>query len=47
MKYLVVANKTEYGFDMKSSDFCGCHSHGVTFKEAIENIRDALKYTSW
>lgn len=42
MKYTVVINKTEYGFDAHCPALPGCHSQGDTFDEAMENIRDAI-----
>jgi predicted RNase H-like HicB family nuclease len=42
MKYTVVINKTEYGFDAYCPALPGCHSQGDTFDEAIENIKDAM-----
>jgi predicted RNase H-like HicB family nuclease len=43
MKYTVVINQTEYGYDAHCPALPGCHSQGDTFDEAIENIRDAIK----
>ena len=43
MRYSVVINKTEYGFDVHCPALPGCHSQGDTFEEAIENIKDAIK----
>ncbi len=43
MKYTVVVNKTEYGFDVHCPALPGCHSQGDTLEEAIENIKDAIK----
>ena len=42
MKYTVVINKTEYGFDAHCPALPGCHSQGDTLDEAIENIKDAI-----
>ena len=42
MKYTVVINKTEYGFDIHCPALPGCRSQGDTFDEAIENIKDAI-----
>ena len=42
MKYTVVVNKTEYGYDVHCPALPGCHSQGDTFEEAIENIKDAI-----
>jgi len=43
MKYPVVLNKTEYGFDVHCPVFPGCHSQGDTMEEAMDNIKDAIK----
>ncbi len=43
MKYTVVVNESEYGFDVHCPALPGCHSQGDTLKEAIENIKDAIK----
>ena len=42
MKYTVVINKTEYGYDAHCPPLPGCHSQGDTLDEAIENIKDAI-----
>ena len=42
MKYSVVINKSEYGFDVHCPALPGCHSQGDTIDEAIENIKDAI-----
>jgi predicted RNase H-like HicB family nuclease len=42
MKYTVVINKSEYGFDVHCPALPGCHSQGNTFEEALENIKDAI-----
>jgi predicted RNase H-like HicB family nuclease len=42
MKYPVVINQSEYGYDAHCPVFPGCHSQGETFEEARENIRDAI-----
>jgi predicted RNase H-like HicB family nuclease len=43
MKYSVVINKTEYGYDAHCPALPGCHSQGDTFEEAVENIKDAIR----
>ena len=43
MKYTVVINKSEYGFDVHCPALPGCHSQGDTFEEAMENIKGAIK----
>ena len=42
MKYTVVINKTEYGYDAHCPALPGCHSQGDRLEEAIENITDAI-----
>ena len=42
MKYTVVVNKTEYGYDVHCPALSGCHSQGDTLEEAIDNIKDAI-----
>lgn len=42
MKYPVVINESEYGFDVHCPVFPGCHSQGDTVEKAIENIKDAI-----
>lgn len=43
MKYPVVINQTEYGFDAHCPALPGCHSQGDTLEEALENIKDAVE----
>jgi predicted RNase H-like HicB family nuclease len=43
MKYTVVINESEYGFDVHCPALPGCHSQGNTFEEAMDNIKDAIK----
>ena len=43
MKYTVVVNKSEYGYDVHCPALPGCHSQGDTQEEALENIKDAIK----
>ena len=43
MKYTVVVNESEYGYDVHCPALPGCHSQGDTLEEAIENIKDAIK----
>lgn len=42
MKYSVVINKSEYGYDVHCPALPRCHSQSETFKDAIENIKDAI-----
>ena len=43
MKYTVVINESEYGFDVHCPALPGCHSQGDTFEEAMDNIKDSIK----
>lgn len=43
MKYPVVINKSEYGYDAHCPILPGYHSQGDTLEETIENIKDAIK----
>ncbi|MEW5692048.1 MAG: type II toxin-antitoxin system HicB family antitoxin [Candidatus Hydrogenedentota bacterium] len=43
MKYPVIVHKSKYGYDVECPVLPGCCSQGDTFKEAIENIKDAIK----
>ena len=42
MKYLVVVNKSKYGYDVHVPALPGCHSQGETEKEALANVEDAI-----
>lgn len=42
MKYPVVVNKSQYGFDVHCPILPGCNSQGDTLDEALENIKDAI-----
>jgi len=42
MKYLVIIHKSKYGYDAHVPALPGCHSQGVTEKEALKNIQDAI-----
>ena len=42
MKYLVVVNKSKYGYDVHVPALPGCHSQGETEKEALANTEDAI-----
>ena len=42
MKYSVVVNKSNYGFDVHCPILPGCNSQGDTLEEALENIKDAI-----
>ncbi len=43
MRYPVIINKTEYGYDAHCPMLPGCHSQGDTLEEATENIKDAIE----
>ena len=43
MRYTVVINKTAHGFDVHCPALPGCHSQSETEKEALMNIKDAIK----
>jgi predicted RNase H-like HicB family nuclease len=42
MKYKVALFESEEGFSVSVPALPGCHSQGVTEKEALENIQDAI-----
>jgi len=42
MKYPVIINQSDYGYDAHCPVVPGCHSQGDTFEEACDNIRDAI-----
>lgn len=43
MKFLVVINESEHGFDVHCPTLKGCHSQGNSFDEAMANIKDAIE----
>lgn len=43
MRYQVIVNESEYGFDAHCPTLKGCHSQGETLEEALENIKDAIE----
>jgi len=43
MKYRIALHKSEEGYSVSVPGLPGCWSQGVTEKEAIENIRDAIR----
>ncbi len=42
MKYSVVVNESQYGYDVHCPVLPGCHSQGDTLEEALDNIKDAI-----
>lgn len=43
MKYSVVIRKSKYGYDVRVPTLPGCHSQGDTEREALNNIKDAIR----
>lgn len=43
MRYTIVLNKSKHGYDVHCPALPGCHSQGETEKEALANIKDAIK----
>ena len=43
MKYLILLHKSKYGYAVRVPALPGCHTQGQTRKEALENIRDAIR----
>lgn len=43
MKYLTILRKTKYGYDIHVPALPGCHSQGDTEREALANIKDAIR----
>lgn len=43
MKYRVALHQSEEGYSVSVPGLPGCWSQGVTEKEALENIRDAVR----
>ena len=42
-EFFVVIHKSRYGYDVSCPTLQGCHSQGHTEREAIDNIRDAIR----
>jgi predicted RNase H-like HicB family nuclease len=43
MKYQIALQKSEEGFSVSVPGLPGCWSQGATEKEALENIKDAIR----
>lgn len=43
MKYLTIIHKSKYGCDIQVPALPGCHSQGKTEREALQNIKDAIR----
>jgi predicted RNase H-like HicB family nuclease len=43
MKYRIALHKSEEGYSVSVPGLPGCWSQGATEKEAVENIRDAIR----
>ena len=42
-EFLIQIHKSEYGYDVACPSLPGCRSQGETEKEAIENVRSAIR----
>lgn len=43
LKYTVVVQKSRYGYHVECPALPGCVSQGASLKEALENIKDAIR----
>lgn len=43
MKYKIAIHRSDEGFSVSVPGLPGCWSQGATEKEALENIRDAIR----
>lgn len=43
MKYRIALHKSKEGYSVSVPGLPGCWSQGATEKEAVENIRDAIR----
>ncbi len=43
MKYKIILDKSEEGYNVSCPNLPGCWSQGETEQEAIENIKDAIQ----
>jgi predicted RNase H-like HicB family nuclease len=43
MKYRIAVHKSEEGYSVSVPGFPGCRSQGASEKEALENIKDAIR----
>ncbi|MDP3772031.1 MAG: type II toxin-antitoxin system HicB family antitoxin [bacterium] len=43
MKYLTIIQKNEYGYSVSVPALPGCHSQGESEREALVNIKDAIR----
>ena len=43
LKYTVVIQKSKYGYHIECPALPGCVSQGDSLKEALENIKDAIR----
>ena len=43
MKYQIALHKSEEGYSVSVPGFPGCWSQGATEREALENIREAIR----
>lgn len=42
-KYTVVLHRSKFGVDVSCPALPGCHSQGQTEREALDNIKDAIR----
>lgn len=43
LEYTVVVQKSKYGYHVECPALPGCVSQGASLKEALENIKDAIR----
>lgn len=43
MRYTVILEPSDEGFEVSVPGLAGCHSQGETEAEALENIKDAIE----
>lgn len=43
MKYPVLLHKSKYGYSVSAPSLPGCHSQGKSEREALVNIKDAIR----
>jgi len=43
MKYPILLHKSKYGYSVSAPSLPGCHSQGQSEREALVNIKDAIR----
>ncbi|MBI2100456.1 MAG: type II toxin-antitoxin system HicB family antitoxin [Candidatus Vogelbacteria bacterium] len=43
MKYPILLHKSKYGYSVSAPSLPGCHSQGKNEREALANIKDAIR----